>query len=95
MSNYQQLRLSSLLHLHENVFLIVFTLAPKHEKALTEALKHTDQRKLSACTLDNPIFKCGSLPFILNYQLKSNLRLIIRATDTSCNLRVLLRLNEG
>lgn len=52
MSNYQQLRLSSLPHLHENVFLIVFVLAFKHEKAfvtkrLAEALKHIDDMNLS------------------------------------------------
>lgn len=46
-----------MLHLHENVFLIVFALAPKHEKAfvtgrLAEALKYSDQGKLGAWNLE-------------------------------------------
>lgn len=43
MSDYQQLRLSNSLHLHENVLLILFcTLALEHEKAfITKSLQNT------------------------------------------------------
>lgn len=52
MSNYQQLRLSSLFHLHGNVLLILSVVAFKRDKAfitkrLTAALKCSDHKNLT------------------------------------------------